>query len=601
MQTSYKRFSVIAGFAVLLMVLLANGWVTRRQLGVQLTNQSRVQHTHDVLVELYATQSLLVDAETGQRGYLYTGDAKYLEPYNLAVGQVESHIDQYARLTADNAQEQADIPTLRSLVHAKLDELAQTISLYQAGRPDEAKTRVLSDKGLLLMNQIRGLVGEMSRQEAALQAARVEQYSHSVRRTVFCIYLASGLAALGLVLLAYSILREMELRERHGAELREREEWFRVTLTSIGDAVIATDEKGRVTFLNPIAEQLLGRSGSQAQGKLVEEIFPIFNESTGERVENPVKKVMELGLIVGLANHTVLERSDGTRTPIEDSAAPIRDSLNRIVGVVLVFRDATEARETQEIVHKSEKLAAAARFAATVAHEINNPLEAVCNLIYIAKGTPEMPAAGLELLVTAELELERVSHITRQTLGFFREPKAKQPVDLPGVVESVLRIYDNRIKNKQIRIEREFGECPPVHGLAGELTQVVSNLIANATDAVSKGGTIRVKLDCVEEAGDKMVQVSIADDGPGIEPQHRERIFEPFFTTKKDVGTGLGLWVTKEIVDRHGGRIEVDSASGNGANGIKGCVFSVLLPLSAGRALVNGLDRRGQNGAAGHV
>jgi signal transduction histidine kinase len=310
----------------------------------------------------------------------------------------------------------------------------------------------------------------------------------------------------------------------------------------------------------------------------VEEVFPIFNESTGKPVENPVKKVMELGLIVGLANHTVLERTDGTLTPIEDSAAPIRDSLNRIVGVVLVFRDATQDRKSQELVRKSEKLAAAARFAATVAHEINNPLEAVGNLIYIAKGTPEMPAAGLELLATAEQELERVSHITRQTLGFFREPKAKQPVDLPGVVESVLRIYANRIANKHIRIEREFGACPPIQGLAGELTQVVSNLIANATDAVGNGGTIRVKLECLEGAGDKIVQVSIADNGPGISPQHREKIFEPFFTTKKDVGTGLGLWVTKEIVDRHGGRIEVDSVSDNGSSGT---TFSVLLPLSA--------------------
>jgi signal transduction histidine kinase len=146
------------------------------------------------------------------------------------------------------------------------------------------------------------------------------------------------------------------------------------------------------------------------------------------------------------------------------------------------------------------------------------------------------------------------------------------------VVESVLRIYANRIANKHIRIEREFGACPPIQGLAGELTQVVSNLIANATDAVGNGGTIRVKLECLEGAGDKIVQVSIADNGPGISPQHREKIFEPFFTTKKDVGTGLGLWVTKEIVDRHGGRIEVDSVSDNGSSGT---TFSVLLPLSA--------------------
>ena len=122
--------------------------------------------------------------------------------------------------------------------------------------------------------------------------------------------------------------------------MEEREEWFRTTLTSLGDAVIATDRRGFVTFLNPVAEHLIGIDMEQARGKAVQDVFPIFNETTHLPVENPVVKVMELGIVVGLANHTVLQRSDGTLTPIEDSAAPIRDSRGKLVGVVLVFRDA---------------------------------------------------------------------------------------------------------------------------------------------------------------------------------------------------------------------------------------------------------------------
>jgi signal transduction histidine kinase len=181
----------------------------------------------------------------------------------------------------------------------------------------------------------------------------------------------------------------------------------------------------------------------------------------------------------------------------------------------------------------------------------------------------------VEHLGLAEQELERVSHIARQTLGFYRESNTPDQVDVPALIESVLRIYSNKFSTKNIRIEREIGECPPIQGLAGELKQAMSNLISNAADAVSENGTIRVKLVCVETAEGKAVQVMIEDDGPGIAPDHRDRIFEPFFTTKKDVGTGLGLWVTKEIINRHGGNIQVRSRDGKNSSG---AVFHVVLP-----------------------
>jgi PAS domain S-box-containing protein len=466
---------------------------------------------------------------------------------------------------------------LRNLSDEKLAELAQTISLYRAGKPDEAKTIVLSDKGLLLMDNIRKVAGEIAQEENSLQSARSDAYRKSVRVTVTCIYLASAIAAMGVIFLAYYILREMNLRERHAQQTLEREEWFRITLTSLGDAVIATDETGQVTFLNSIAEELIGRSLDYARGRSIEEVFPIFNETSHEVVENPVKKVMELGRIVGLANHTVLKRSDGTFIPIEDSAAPIRDLSQKLIGVVLVFRDATFERKSQEMLRKSEKLAAAARLAATVAHEINNPLEAVGNLIYLTKGTPGLPESVIENLALAEQELERVSHISRQTLGFYRESSTPDRIHMQTLIESVLKIYSNKLSTKNIALKVEFGECPPVHGMTGELKQVMSNLISNAADAVSENGKIWVNIKCVEGVSGKAVHVVVEDDGPGIAVDHMERIFEPFFTTKKDVGTGLGLWVTKEIIDRHRGSIKVSSRSDKGASG---AVFNVVLPCA---------------------
>jgi signal transduction histidine kinase len=211
---------------------------------------------------------------------------------------------------------------------------------------------------------------------------------------------------------------------------------------------------------------------------------------------------------------------------------------------------------------------------ATVAHEINNPLEAIGNLIYLAKGTAGMPTSATENLVAAEQELERVSHITRQTLGFYRKSKLPERIEVPEIIEYVLKLYSNKFKTKEIRIERDFGPCPPIRGLAGELKQVLSNLISNAADAVDQGGMICIRLSCIEDSEGKFVQVVIQDDGPGIPPENVERIFEAFFTTKRDVGTGLGLWITKEIVERHNGRIHIRHNQGE----LPGAEFNILLP-----------------------
>jgi PAS domain S-box-containing protein len=458
-----------------------------------------------------------------------------------------------------------------------LTELAETISLYDAGRRDEARALVLSNTGLMTMNQIRTEIGTLEQEENSRQAIRLAEFRHSLHITVACIYVASSLAGVGAIVLAFYVLREMELREKHAREMHERQEWFRITLSSLGDGVIATDEKAHVIFLNPVAEQLTGWSLVQARGKRIDEVFPIFHEYTLKPVDNPVNQVKELGIVVGLANHTVLRHADGSLRPIEDSAAPIRDDRDSLVGVVLVFRDATRERESQEILRKTEKLAAAARLAATFAHEINNPLEAVVNLVYIVKEIQGLPDAAIQPLELAEHELERVSHIARQTLGFYRESKVPGQVGLPAIIENVLKLYTNKLKTRNIQVACEFSACPPVQGLAGELTQAISNLISNAADAIGQHGIIHVGLSSLEEAESVWAKLVIEDDGPGIAPEQRSRIFEPFFTTKIDVGTGLGLWVTREIIQRHGGSIDAGSKTGIGEHG---AVFTILLPCA---------------------
>jgi PAS domain S-box-containing protein len=576
MQPTLKQFSIVAGFALLGLLLLGNAAFTKHRLDVQTDDAEWALHSRQVIVELQQVEATLVDAETGQRGYLLTGDTKYLTPYDRATAQLGLQLDNLTRLTADNPAQQEKIVRVRALAREKMDVLAQTVDLYRAGNAEQAIEIVLSDNGLLLMDQLRTLFAEMQLEETRLDRQRDAEYRQSIRTTAASIWLATLTALLGLAALGLFIQRAQEQREKHAQQLRASEELFRTTLTSIGDAVIATDKSGNVTFLNPVAEKLTGIPLKEAAGKSISQVFPILNELTGKPVEDPVRKVMELGIVVGLANHTVLKQTDGALIPIEDSAAPIRDDRGALIGVVLVFRDVTSERKSEEVLRKTEKLAAAARLSATVAHEINNPLAAVVNLIFIAKNAPGAPDFVVQQLAQAEHELERVAHITRQTLAFYRESGSPERVEIPALVESVVRLYSNKLAAKNIKVETAFENCAPIEGVLGELRQAMSNLIANAIDAVDDGGTISVKGCTLENGEEGAVEVVVSDDGRGIAAENADRIFEPFFTTKKDVGTGLGLWATKTIIERHGGSIAARAR--NGASGARGAEFAIQLP-----------------------
>jgi PAS domain S-box-containing protein len=210
---------------------------------------------------------------------------------------------------------------------------------------------------------------------------------------------------------------------------------------------------------------------------------------------------------------------------------------------------------TEEALHRSEKLAAAGRLAATVAHEINNPLEAVTNLLFLAKTEASIDQVR-SYLTHAERELARVSQISRQTLAFYRDNGMHTSVDLVEILDSAVAIYRSRLQERSIRVERQYGrDTLKIMGSAGELRQLFSNLIVNAIDASLAGGCIRVE----GKVRQGMVEIEITDNGAGISPQHMAHIFEPFFTTKEHVGTGLGLWVAREVARKHSGSLELFS------------------------------------------
>lgn len=251
----------------------------------------------------------------------------------------------------------------------------------------------------------------------------------------------------------------------------------------------------------------------------------------------------------------------------------------RMLGVAM---DITSRKLAEEALRRSEKLAATGRLAASIAHEINNPLAAVTNALYILRISAGMPQNALEYVRTAEAELARVVHITRQTLGFYREPSSPVPIYVPQVMEEVLSAYGTKIQKHGTTVQTRYKDVGQLAAFPGELRQVFSNLVLNALEALPEAGRIFVRVREAQDRDDKRgVRITVSDNGPGIAPENLPRIFEPFFTTKESKGTGLGLWVSQGIVHKHGGKIRVRSSSREGHHGT---TFAIFLPFAAKEA-----------------
>lgn len=241
--------------------------------------------------------------------------------------------------------------------------------------------------------------------------------------------------------------------------------------------------------------------------------------------------------------------------------------------------DVAERKLAQQALLRSEKLASAGRLAASIAHEINNPLEAVTNILYLARMTADDSESVRKYLDIADDELKAIAHITQQTLGFYRESNAPALTSITAVLNSSTDLLSGKIKAKQVVIHKQWDCEVKIRAVAGELRQVFSNLLVNGLDAVGEKGTIKVRVSfrTASRKGSRYVRITIADNGRGINPDSQQHIFEPFYTTKGTVGTGLGLWVCKQIIDNHGGEIRVRSSCREGER--RGTTFSILLPM----------------------
>src|SRR5216684_1065079 len=362
------------------------------------------------------------------------------------------------------------------------------------------------------------------------------------------------------VFVLVAILTAGLAHQRSRAEIRAEQarQHIAAIVESSDDAILSKDMNGIITSWNRGAEQLYGYSAGEAIGKHVSILAP---PGQGDEIPAIMKRLLRGGHIQ--RHQTERVRKDGTRLTVYLSISPLRNRRGEIVGASSIAQDITVQKRTEETLRRNEKLATAGRLAAAIAHEINNPLEAVTNLLYLLRLNDQWDDQARSYVSQAEHELARIAHVARQTLGFYRDTTSPRLMDLAKIVEEALFLYLPRIQAKSIRLSREYDETVQVTGLAGEIRQVVSNLVANAIDALPVEGALRIRVHHGKEltnsnrTGGRIV---IADSGGGISPEHRKKLFEPFYTTKQDVGTGLGLWVSQEIVRKHGGSITLRSS-----------------------------------------
>ena len=283
--------------------------------------------------------------------------------------------------------------------------------------------------------------------------------------------------------------------------------------------------------------------------------------------------------VLTVSSYVALISRSGQEYPIELTGSPILDNRNQLAGIVLVLRDITQRRQTEQTLRSSERLASAGRLSATIAHEIRNPLDTVSNLIYLLRHEQQPDNPTSQYLELASEELARIAQITAQLLTFHREAQAPVEVNLADVLESVLVLFAPQIRKAHIDVEQRFEASPPVRGFPGELRQVFSNLVGNAIDAMPNGGKLILHIresSLGSDATRRGARVTILDTGAGIPAGVRKNLFAPFFTTKGEKGTGLGLWVSRGIIDKHEGTIHLASRRRAGKSGT---AFSVFLPF----------------------
>jgi PAS domain S-box-containing protein len=537
------------------------------------------------------------DAETGQRGYLLTGRASYLIPYQQAAVSIPADLNELHAYASRSPQQVARVDNLRRLITEKLAELKLTVDTRDRQGEAAAFAMVSNDRGRLLMDQIRAVSVQIDRDAQAQLSVSRESISQNTAQARLVTLL--GCALLMVIILAgfftnehfakqrENLIAELAAANRASAEVRDL---LRTTFYSIGDGVITTDAAGNVQMLNSAAERLAGCAESAARGKPVEEIFQMTAEGSRPAPANPVRAALADG-VARTPGAAVRLRGGGAECFVESGATAIRDAAGDLRGAVLVFRDVTARMQSEERLRQAAKLESLGVLAGGIAHDFNNILVGILGNASLLEEYFPPGAPGRELVETLHAAGTRAARLTNQMLAYSGRGRfVVTRVSLSREVEEIAALMKASIpKNAELRLD-VGRNLPPVNADVSQLQQLIMNLVINGAEALDGGnGSVEVSTSLERVAAQSVKDVlgdpvspglyivlSVKDRGQGMDEETRARIFDPFFTTKF-TGRGLGLAAVLGIVKGHGGAIEVDSAPGQGAT------FRVYFPVAEAR------------------
>ena len=554
-------------------------------------------HSYQVLAQTRKCETLLIATQNDVRGYLLTGDNEFLKSFEDEKKEADLEVAQLKQMVRDSPEQSIraqDISRAKDTWYAHAQTMISHRSQDLPANADWVKV------GKTLLDDLRSRFDGFIDSEMAVRDAR---FNRLQRTKMILIYAGGALAILVALFVAHEVRkRMMELAANHHLalqtiehrqadvirsekDLEEQKEWLRVTLTSIGDGVIVTDPMGRVVLMNHEAERLTGWKQGEALHHPVAHLFKIVNEETRTAVADPVQRVLRDKKIVGMANHTLLLSRSGEEWPIDDSAAPICDPKGNVLGVVMVFRDASTTRLVQQKLKAystdlekqvadrtttlQQMVGELEAFSHSVSHDLRSPLRAMQGFseAVLEDYGEKLDEQGKNYLERIKNAAGRLDRLIQDLLSYTRISRLDaplEPCDLNKIVHEIVE-HDTSLNPPEAHVEVEK-MLPKVLGRESSLNQIITNLLCNAVKFVEKGKMPEIKIRA-EDRG-PLVRLWIEDNGIGIAPEDQERIFNMFIQVNEASqfgGTGVGLAIVKKAAQTMHGSVGVESKPGEGS------------------------------------